>query len=142
MSTRRLAREPGVGIGIPIGFRASFDRVETFFCGDCFASLAMTTFVLASSPPGGGRPILNETAIVALSRRRPGSTDPPAERSKGRPRLPPEQRFTVSPSVSYLFLVRSPRVGAMRRPRTGSTTKQSRRICATWSELALEVCTP
>ena len=29
----------------------------------------------------------------------------------------------------------------MRRPRTGSETKQSRRICATWLELALEVRT-
>ena len=61
----------------------------------------------------GGRPAVNETATKALSWRKPGSTDPPAERWKGGPRLLPGQRLPLSYSWAILFLVR------------GAATKQS-----------------
>ena len=50
----------------------------------------------------GGRPALDETATGSLSRRKPGSIYPPAERSKGGPRLSPGKRFYRIASLDHL----------------------------------------
>jgi hypothetical protein len=70
-----------------------------------------------------GRPALDKIAIRALSRRMPGSTDPPAERSKGRPRLSPGQRLQYrirEPSCFFL--------GAKRRSNLDRLSATSMRL--------------
>jgi hypothetical protein len=51
--------------------------------------------------PARGQPTLDKTATRALSRRKPGSTDPLAERSKGGPRLAGEAFYRIG-SLNHL----------------------------------------
>src|SRR2546423_12815837 len=75
-----------------------------------------------------GRPVLDETATGSLSRRKPGSVYPPAERSKGGPRLSPGKRFYRIASLDHFVFV--------------SAAKQSRARPAHRHEIALSPAAP